>query len=113
AVQREDIFTTTTDANALYVMQTMGKNSYTHVPVLEGDAMVGVFSENTVFSYLVKNQILALDQDILIGEFAEFIPLDKHESEYFEFVPREDCSPGSVSYLRTAGALLAGLNGFT
>ncbi|NLY31670.1 MAG: CBS domain-containing protein, partial [Firmicutes bacterium] len=89
AVQREDIFTTTTDANALYVMQTMGKNSYTHVPVLEGDAMVGVFSENTVFSYLVKNQILALDQDILIGEFAEFIPLDKHESEYFEFVPRE------------------------
>lgn len=89
AVQREDIFTTTMDANAHHVMQTMINNSYTHVPVLQGDTLLGVFSEHTVFSYLVRNHIFALDKDILIGEFAELIPLDKHESEYFEFVPRE------------------------
>jgi predicted transcriptional regulator len=88
AVQREDIFTTTMDANAHHVMQTMINNSYTHVPVLQGDTLLGVFSEHTVFSYLVRNHIFALDKDILIGEFSELIPLDKHESEYFEFVPR-------------------------
>ncbi|NLO87891.1 MAG: CBS domain-containing protein [Firmicutes bacterium] len=89
AVPRRDIYTTTMDANARSVMQTMIENSYTHVPVLQGETLAGVFSENTVFSYLARHHICALDRDICIGEFAEFIPLNKHVSERFEFVPRK------------------------
>lgn len=88
AVPRKDIFTTTMEASAHFVMKTMNKNSYTHVPVIQGSTLVGIFSENTVFSYLVRNQVFAMDKEIQIREFAEFIPLDNHESEYFEFVPK-------------------------
>lgn len=88
AVPRKDIFTTTMDTSAHFVMKTMNKNSYTHIPVIQGDTLEGIFSENTVFSYLVRNHVFTLDRDIQIREFAEFIPLDNHESEYFEFVSR-------------------------
>jgi CBS domain-containing protein len=57
AIKSKDIFTTTMDANALNVMQEMNRNSYTHVPVVQDGKLIGVFSENTVFSYLVKNQL--------------------------------------------------------
>ena len=88
AIKAQDIYNTTMKSNALYVMQEMNKNSYTHVPVVDKGALIGVFSENTVFSYLVKNQLFALDNDILIEEFAEFIPINSHGSEYFEFVSK-------------------------
>ena len=89
ATPAENMFTTTLEANALQVMQEMNENFFSHVPVVDKDKkLIGVFSENTVFCYLVKNQALALGENVSIGEFAEFIPIDKHDSEYFGFVPR-------------------------
>jgi len=89
AVPAEKIFTTTMASIAKTVMQVMNKHAYTHVPVIEDGNLLGVFSENTIFSYLVKNQVFVLDEGVKIGEFAEFIPMEKHRSEYFEFVPRD------------------------
>jgi len=77
------------DSNALEVMKTMNQYTYTYVPVLEDGVVVGVFSENVVFSYLVKHEIAAVDADITIGEFGEFLPLDKHPSEFFKFVGKD------------------------
>ncbi len=88
AVPSRDIFTTTMDARALRVMKNMDENAFTFVPVVQGRKMLGIFSESTVFSYLVKNQIFAIDENVLIKEFSRFIPIDAHENEYFEFVPK-------------------------
>jgi len=89
AIRAQKVYSTTLEANALEVMKEMNKHTYTHVPVLKDGKLVGVFSENTIFSFLVKEQILATDDTISIQEFADLIPVDKHESEYFEFVPRD------------------------
>ena len=67
----------------------MNEKTYSHVPVIENKKLIGVFSENTIFSYLVENHIIATDEDIPIREFEELIPVDRHASEYFEFVPRD------------------------
>ncbi len=88
AVRREFIYTTTLLANSIEVMQEMNDKTYTHVPVMDGDKMIGVFSENTILSYLVHNKETIIMKDTKISEFKEFIGLDKHKSEYFEFVPR-------------------------
>lgn len=88
AIKIRDIFTTTMEANALNVMKEMNRNSYTHVPVLHDGSLLGVFSENTIFSYLVKNNGATSLKEISIGDFMELIPIDKHTSEYFEFAPK-------------------------
>jgi hypothetical protein len=37
---------------------------------------------------LTRNEICAVDSKTAISEFAEYLPLDQHVSEYFEFVPK-------------------------
>ncbi len=88
AIKAEYIFTTSMESIALDVMKEMNKNTYTHVPVIGNGKVIGVFSENTVFSYMVKKEDVLIEKDVKIKEFADFIPIEKHESEFFEFVPK-------------------------
>lgn len=88
AIKREQIFTITLKDNVIKVMGTMNEKTYTHVPVIEDESMIGIFSENTILSYLVNNKDSIITNDLLIEEFRDFIPLEKHSSENFEFVGR-------------------------
>jgi len=89
AVRSEKIYIANLDDRALDVMETMSKYAYTHVPIIENGKFVGVFSENTIFSYIVNTGDILLEKDVKIREFSEFIPIDKHESETFAFVSRD------------------------
>jgi predicted transcriptional regulator len=89
AIRSKDVYSASLDSIALNVIKEMNKNTYTHVPVIEEDKIIGVFSENTVFSYIASNEDVLLEKEELVGEFSDFIPLDDHESEYFEFVPKD------------------------
>ncbi|WP_418790632.1 CBS domain-containing protein [Phosphitispora sp. TUW77] len=88
AINRRAIYTTTLDANAIDVMKTMNENRYTHVPVLKEDKMYGVFSENTVFSYIAENKIF-IEEHAVISDFIDFIPIEKHKGEKFLFIERD------------------------
>ena len=89
AVPANLIYTTTLEANALDVMQAMNEKVYTHVPVLKNKKMIGIFSENTILSYLSSHKEALILKDMKIKEFEDFIPLDKHLSENFEFIGRD------------------------
>lgn len=90
AIPPKKIYSTTMDASAREVMRVMAQKIFTYVPVLD-DArhIIGIFSENTVFLYLTRNEICAADDDTRIAEFGEYLPLNQHASEYFEFVSKE------------------------
>lgn len=88
AIKRDQIYTTTLKDNVIEVMKIMNEKTYTHVPVVDNERMVGVFSENTIFSYLVHNKDSIITNDLPIEEFKDFIPVEKHPSETFEFVGR-------------------------
>jgi len=88
AVPGAVIFTATLDTPLQTLMKTMTEKNYTHVPIMEGDEMVGIFSENTLLSYLVTNQEGLILKDATLADFADFIKPENHINEYFEFVPR-------------------------
>lgn len=88
AVRDKKIYTASLGDSALEVMKDMNKYAYTYIPIIESGRLVGVFSENTVFSYIVHTGNLSLEKGMKIREFAEFIPINKHESESFEFVSK-------------------------
>ncbi len=47
----------------------MNKNIYTHIPVIEEGESIGIFSENTIFSYIVeKQEMLLISLDFLFSE---------------------------------------------
>ncbi len=89
AVPAAMIYTTTLDSNALEVMKTMNKKTFTHIPVMDNDKMIGVFSENTLLSYLAHHGDSIVTKDLTIAEFSDFIGLDKHPGEQFEFIGRK------------------------
>ena len=89
AVCAKDIYTISMDDIALNVIKDMNKYTYTHVPVIEEGNLIGVFSENTIFSYIASNEDVLVEKDAPVREFSNFIPLDKHEREYFEFISKD------------------------
>ena len=69
-------------------MKKMKENSYSNIPVIKNDTMVGVFSESTIFDFILDKEILLLDECNKIADFENYISFNSHNSEYFEFAPR-------------------------
>lgn len=88
-VRREFIYTAKLSDNALDVMSVMNNKTYTHVPIMDNDKMIGIFSENTLLSYVSHHKDSLIMKDMKVEEFKRFIPLNSHPSEYFEFVSRD------------------------
>ena len=70
-------------------MLEMQARGFSHVPILHGGVVVGVFSENTVFSCLVKGEVLGIDETMHFSDIAAWLPPEKHRAESFRFI-RED-----------------------
>ncbi len=88
AIPRTIIFTATLESLIQELMNTMAEKNYTHIPIIKDDRMIGIFSENTLLSYLVTNQEGIILKDATVADFIEFIKIEKHINEYFEFVSR-------------------------
>jgi len=87
AIPTKKIFSTKLEVNARDVMRVMADRVFSYVPVLDDcQKIIGIFSENTVFLYLTRNEICAVDSQTRISEFLEYLPVNQHASEDFEFV---------------------------
>lgn len=68
----------------------MNDKTYTHVPILDGDGVVkGVFSENTLLSWMISGESALIDRETRFEEIDEILPIRKHTAESFRFIPRD------------------------
>lgn len=96
AIPVKKIYSTSFEAVARDVMQVMANRIFSYVPVLDDNRRImGIFSENTVFLYLARNEICAVDSKTRISEFAEYLPLNQHMGEYFEFLDNQATLDGA------------------
>lgn len=77
------------------VIKNMDQNKYSYVPILQEDKLHGVFSQDTLFSYIANNEGFILDENLEISEFGEILNIDNHTSEKFEFISR-NCTIAEV-----------------
>ena len=70
-------------------MIQMLQNTYTHVPILDNGVVVGVFSENTLLSYLGEEQIVGIEEKTCFSDLEKYLPINCHTSESFRFVPQD------------------------
>lgn len=69
-------------------MIEMQKNHFTHIPILQNDVVVGVFSENTLLSCLIDNAFTGISDKMKFVDIASYLPIDDNRSESFKFISR-------------------------
>ena len=62
----------------------MRQKVYTHVPIVEGRKIIGIFDENALFCYLADNGIVDLEGLTFI-DIRDYIGLTDREMEVFTF----------------------------
>lgn len=85
-VPRDRVSCRTMNDYVLPAMREMNENIYTHIPIVQNETVVGVFSENTLLSYLLDGHSVPIRDHVRFKDIAEYLPLSKHRAESFRFI---------------------------
>ena len=86
AIKFERLFWRNMQAGVRDTIQTMHQRGFSHVPILRGGAVVGVFDENSVFNYLADNCSLSLEGNLKLHNIQKYLELEGRKTERFLFV---------------------------
>ena len=86
AIPREKVYFRTEDDFVCPAMREMLNKSYTDVPIMNNGVVTGVFSENTLLSYLVDEELPMIEDTTTFADLRKYVPLENHQSEAFAFV---------------------------
>lgn len=88
AIKINNMYTAALSSKVLDVIRHMRTNGFTHVPVMENNRLIGVFSANVLFGYLSDARF----EDITLGarmeQFVDHLALQNHTNEYFIFMSK-------------------------
>ena len=89
AISMDKLYTVTPNTNILKAMKIMNENLYTYLPVMERRKFVGVFSDSTLFDYILKWQGAVIDEKLAIRDLGEVIHIHNHAREAFLFINKD------------------------
>lgn len=69
-------------------IETMRKKVFTHVPIISGKKVIGIFDENALFCYVADSGIVDLD-GLTFNDMKDYLSLDGREMEVFTFHSRQ------------------------
>lgn len=88
-ISSEQVYSRKLDDLIFPAMKEMSEKIYTHIPILDDkNIVIGVFSENTIFSYLLDQEIIEISDKMIFKNLDKYLDVDKHLSEVFKFVKR-------------------------
>jgi predicted transcriptional regulator len=64
----------------------LNKSGFSTIPVIEGEDLIGLFTEKSLYDYLSLRSVKKIDKSMKIEEMIEAIDLNNHPRKYFEFV---------------------------
>lgn len=85
AIPFEKMYWKTMDDLVLPSMKGLKEGTFTHIPILDNRRVVGIFSVNALFSYLLAHELESLTAKTRFGDMADYLRLDAHPSEIFVF----------------------------
>lgn len=85
AIPISEVYWKTIDDLVYPTMQDMKQNIYTHVPILRDGKVTGVFSDNTLFAYILQDGIIGIDGSTRFKDLGEHLNIRSHPSETFMF----------------------------
>lgn len=82
----KDVYYVSKNSPIKDVIAHMSSHYISHAPILENRRVIGVFSESTLYTFLLEHQNISLKGDETISTFLPYCLLEKHSSERFMFV---------------------------
>ncbi len=90
AVKIKNMLTATLDTKITYITDYMNRCGFTHVPIIdENERIIGVFSDNAIYSYICEKGSLNIDEDTTFEAIGEYLMLYNHCNEYFAFMDND------------------------
>ncbi len=86
------------------IMEKMTERGFSHIPVFENGVLFGVFSISTIFLHTLEKGETVIDENTLIGDFKEDLPIENHIAESFEFASAETTVVEAEALLKKATA---------
>ena len=85
-----NIYSKTLKDKVLPTMNDMNEKSYTHIPIYDEDNknLVGVFSENSLFQYVMEDKIIEVDDKTTFNDIKKCIDLNLSK-EIVKFVSKD------------------------
>ena len=90
AVPFNDLVWRSLDDPVMPVIRIMNDRNISHVPILKDKRVVGDFSDNCIFPYLLGDTNCHIDEKTRFRDLQEYIELEKHPSERFRFVAYDE-----------------------
>ena len=91
------------DDGAVSLMKKMEERGFSHVPVMYEGRFLGVFSVSTVFSAGLQGKRFSLTESTRVRDFEALLPVEKHISERFCFLPEDALLPQAREAFETRG----------
>jgi CBS domain-containing protein len=63
-------------------------SGFSTLPVIEGDELLGLFTEKSLYDYFSLNQARQISKDMTIKDIIEAIDLNNHPRKYYDFVEK-------------------------
>lgn len=88
AIRPPQLFSRTLDDNVLETIAEMRERDFTHVPILDGKRVVGVFDADSIFTCMAEHGATEINNRTVFAGIDEHIALKGREGECFAFLPR-------------------------
>ena len=74
----KNVYDAKLSSNVKEVMKKMNENCYTHIPVYDdlNGKLVGIFSEYSLYDFLLKNEFIVIEEDTTFSQIRECINLE-------------------------------------
>ena len=88
AIRFADICRRTPSAKVNPTIKTMHERNYTHIPIVANHRVVGVFSRNSIFTFVAEHSACALSSkpELTFAEISDYTKLDGREKEDYIYV---------------------------
>lgn len=81
----KNIYSNDINDKVLDAMKKMNEKSYTHIPIYDGNSVVGIFSENSLFQYVMEDGIIEINDETTFNDIRQCIDLNKSK-EIVKFI---------------------------
>lgn len=75
----KNVYFATLNSNVKDIMKEMNNRCYTHIPIYFNDSkkeLVGIFSENSLYDFLMKNDFICIEDNTTFDDIKECISID-------------------------------------
>lgn len=88
-IKRKNIYCKNLDDCIYETIKVMSEKMYTHIPILENEKLIGIFSENTLLDVVKDESGIVIDEKTKFSDIKDYLKIENHSMEEFIFVSRK------------------------